>query len=178
MMSKLGVPPMQRVTITLDDALMAELDAIIAARCYQNRSEAIRDLARAGIREAAEDVSQKRECVAALIYTYDHAARQLSKRLTNAYHEHHALSLASLHVHLDHDTCLEVTVLKGKTDYVQQFGEHVIAERGVRHGKIVHMPFDQPAKAHNASRHHHGHHHGHATTKPARRVKRLRKVGR
>ena len=47
---------MQRVTITLDDALMDELDAIIAARGYQNRSEAIRDLARAGIREAAEDI--------------------------------------------------------------------------------------------------------------------------
>ena len=76
---------MQRVTITLDDALMAELDTIIAARGYQNRSEAIRDLARAGMREAAEDVGQKRECVAALVYTYYHAARQLSKRLTTAY---------------------------------------------------------------------------------------------
>jgi CopG family nickel-responsive transcriptional regulator len=119
---------MQRVTVTLDNALMEELDTIIAARGYQNRSEAIRDLARAGIREAAEDVGQKRECVAALVYTYDHAARQLSKRLTTAYHEHHELSLASLHVHLDHDTCLEVTVLKGKTADVQQFGEHVIAE--------------------------------------------------
>jgi CopG family nickel-responsive transcriptional regulator len=162
---------MQRVTITLDDALMAELDAIIAARGYQNRSEAIRDLARAGIREAAENVSQKRECVAALIYTYDHAARQLSKRLTNAYHEHHELSLASLHVHLDHDTCLEVTVLRGKTDDVQHFGEHVIAERGVRHGKIVRMPFDQPVKAGSGPIHHH---HSHAAPKPAGRAKRLR----
>lgn len=69
------------------------------------------------------------------------------KRLTNAYHEHHELSLASLHVHLDHDTCLEVTVLKGKTDDVQQFGENVIAERGVRHGKIVRMPVDMPGQS-------------------------------
>lgn len=75
---RIGDRLMQRVTITLDDALMEELDAIIAARGYQNRSEAIRDLARAGIREASEDLGQKRECVAALVYTYDHAARQLS----------------------------------------------------------------------------------------------------
>jgi CopG family nickel-responsive transcriptional regulator len=174
---------MQRVTITLDDALMDELDAIMAARGYQNRSEAIRDLARAGIREAAEDVSsQKRDCVAALVYTYDHAARQLSKRLTSAYHEHHELSLASLHVHLDHDTCLEVTVLRGKTDDVQHFGEHVIAERGVRHGKIVRMPFE-PAKERKVSHGHHGHHghhhaHGHDGPRPARRAKRLRKAAR
>ena len=45
--------PMQRVTITIDDELMTELDRIIEVRGYQNRSEAIRDLARAGIRQAA-----------------------------------------------------------------------------------------------------------------------------
>ena len=72
---------MQRVTITLDDELMADLDRIIAARGYQNRSEAIRDLARAGIREAARETGAAGECVAALVYVYDHAARELSKRL-------------------------------------------------------------------------------------------------
>ncbi len=161
---------MQRVTITLDDELMAELDAIIAARGYQNRSEAIRDLARAGIREAASALGTARDCVAALVYVYDHAARQLPKRLTSAYHNHHELSLASLHVHLDHDTCLEVTVLRGKGDEVQHFGEHVIAERGVRHGKLVPMPVEGPAIA---GAHHHRPYHarqqpGHQVTKPQR----------
>jgi len=73
---------MQRVTITIDDELMTELDRIIAARGYQNRSEAIRDLARAGIREAGETLDAKRDCVAALVYIYDHAARELPKRLS------------------------------------------------------------------------------------------------
>ena len=163
---------MQRVTITLDDALMDELDAIIAARGYQNRSEAIRDLARAGIREAAEGVDAKRDCVAALVYTYDHAARQLSKRLTNAYHEQHELSLASLHVHLDEDTCLEVTVLRGKSGDVQHFGEHVIAERGVRHGKIVRMPMEAGAKPRKSAQRHHGMHHNHDGRGHARRARR------
>ena len=67
---------MQRVTITIDDELMTELDRIIAARGYQNRSEAIRDLARAGIRQAAETLDKQRDCVAALVYVYDHDARQ------------------------------------------------------------------------------------------------------
>ena len=83
---------MHRVTITLDDDLMAELDAIIAARGYQNRSEAIRDLARAGMREMAEGADGGGDCVAALVYVYDHAQRQLSKRLTSAFHDHHELS--------------------------------------------------------------------------------------
>src|ERR1700686_586092 len=95
---------MQRVTITIDDELMTELDRIIAAHGYQNRSEAIRDLARAGIREAAESIDQQRDCVAALVYVYDHAARQLSKRLARTFHHHHELSLASMHAHPDHHT--------------------------------------------------------------------------
>src|SRR5215471_1248808 len=135
-----GDTAMQRVTVTLDDELMADLDRIIAARGYQNRSEAIRDLARAGIREAAQAAGGAGECVAALVYVYDHAARELSKRLVRNFHGHHDMSLATLHVHLDDASCMEVTVLKGAAREVQHFADHIIAERGVRHGRIVLIP--------------------------------------
>jgi CopG family nickel-responsive transcriptional regulator len=153
---------MQRVTITIDDELMTELDRIIAARGYQNRSEAIRDLARAGIRDAAESLDRQRDCVAALVYVYDHAARQLSKRLADTFHDHHELSLASMHAHLDHDSCMEVTILRGKTEKVRKFAEHVIAERGVRHGRVVLVPTEALAKSHApgpAAPHPHPHRH-------------------
>jgi CopG family nickel-responsive transcriptional regulator len=140
---------MQRVTITLDDELMTELDQIIAARGYQNRSEAIRDLARSGIRQAAGALGKTRDCVAALVYVYDHNARQLSKRLADTFHDHHELSLASMHAHLDQESCMEVTILRGKTDKVQHFAEHVIAERGVRHGRLVLVPTDLMIKPHS-----------------------------
>jgi len=73
---------MQRITITLDDELMGELDAMIAEHGYQNRSEAIRDFARAGMQQAAQEKGKSGECVAALVYVYDHAARDLSRRLS------------------------------------------------------------------------------------------------
>ena len=104
---------MQRITITLDDDLMEELDAMIAERGYQNRSEAIRDFARAGMQQAAHEKGKSGECVAALVYVYDHAARDLSRRLVENYHSHHDLALATLHVHLDDDNCMEVTALRG-----------------------------------------------------------------
>jgi len=99
---------MQRATIALDDEFVTELDRVIAERGYQNRSEAIRDLARAGMRQAAEESSVTGACVAALVYVYDHHSRELAKRLTNSFHDHHDLSLSAMHVHLDHGTCLEV----------------------------------------------------------------------
>jgi CopG family nickel-responsive transcriptional regulator len=139
---------MQRVTITLDDQLMADLDRIIAARGYQNRSEAIRDLARAGMRQAAEEGTVTGDCVAALVYVYDHDSRELSKRLTHSFHDHHDLSLSAMHVHLDHGTCLEVAVLRGQAREVKHLADHVIAERGVRHGRLVMVPAEVQSEKH------------------------------
>ena len=77
---------MQRITITLDDDLMHELDRMIAEHGYQNRSEAIRDFTRAGMQQAAQKMGKSGSCVAALVYVYDHAARDLARRLVENYH--------------------------------------------------------------------------------------------
>src|SRR5262249_30092537 len=74
-----------------------------------------------------------------------------SRRLADAFHDQHELSLASMHAHLDRDSCLEVTILRGKADKVQHFADHVIAERGVRHGRIVLVPTDVRIKPHTQS---------------------------
>jgi CopG family nickel-responsive transcriptional regulator len=131
---------MQRITIVLDDELLAEVDRMIAERGYQNRSEAIRDLARAGLQHSGGEKSDGRDCVAALVYVYDHNARELSKRLTQSFHDHHDLSRAAMHVHLDHESCMEVAVLQGRASDVQHLADHIIAERGVRHGRLVTIP--------------------------------------
>ena len=119
---------MQRVTITIDEDLVAELERYMAARGYANRSEAIRDLARSGLQQHAMQAAGRRQCLAALIYVYDHHQRELPKRLTRDFHDHHDLARATLHVHLDHESCMEVTVLKGPSEDVQALADHVIAE--------------------------------------------------
>ena len=154
---------MQRVTITVDDELVAELDRFMAVRGYANRSEAIRDLARSGLQQAAVEVGGPRPCVAALVYVYDHEARELPRRLTRDFHEHHDLAQATLHIHLNHESCLEVTVLKGRGSDVQEFADHIIAERGVRHGHVVYLPADGVHEHGRGETHSHsrGHGHGH-----------------
>lgn len=140
---------MQRTTITLDDDLMTRLDEFMSERRYANRSEAIRDLVRSGLEQATIEALPDARCLAAAIYVYDHAARELAGRLTRAAHEHHDLSLATLHVHLDHDSCMEVTVLRGAVGEVRHFADHVIAERGVRHGQLVFVPVDERTETHS-----------------------------
>jgi CopG family nickel-responsive transcriptional regulator len=139
---------MQRLTITVDDEFAAELDRIIVGRGYQNRSEAIRDLARAGMRENAEGARDDRNCVAALVYVYDHNSREMSKRLTNLFHDHHELSHSAMHVHLDHGSCMEVAILRGTEAQVRHLADHVIAERGVRHGRLFCVPVTAETEKH------------------------------
>ena len=62
---------MQRITITIEDDLLAEIDAAAKDRGYQNRSEIIRDLARAGLQQGAQDAMPSGQCVAALVYVGD-----------------------------------------------------------------------------------------------------------
>jgi CopG family nickel-responsive transcriptional regulator len=150
---------MQRLTITIDDDLVAEVDDFNAQHGYANRSEAFRDLLRNGLEQASTKTGDNRHCIATLSYVYDHAARELPKRLTKDFHEHHDLAQATLHVHIDHDSCLEVTVLRGRGADVKAFADHVIAERGVRHGHVVMMPVEPHAP----------HGHGHGAVKSARK---------
>ena len=151
---------MQRVTITIDDDLDAELERLMSGRGYNNCSEAMRDLARAGLQQAAMEISGPRPCVAALVYVYDHETRELPKRLTRDFHKHHDLAQATMHVHLDEESCMEVTVLKGQGSDVQHFADHIIAERGVRHGQVVYVP--APEGMTHDHMHPHSHSHGSA----------------
>ena len=161
---------MQRVTITIDDELAAELDRFMDGRGYANRSEAMRDLARSGLAQAATEVGGARPCVAALVYIYDHEARELPKRLTRDFHARHDLAHTTLHVHLDHESCMEVTVLKGRGTDVQQFADHIIAERGVRHGRVVYLPDDSAHTHGRGETHTHGHGHAHAHGRKTRKA--------
>jgi CopG family nickel-responsive transcriptional regulator len=130
---------MQRFTITIDDDLLGVVDAVMASKGYTSRSEAVRDMIRDA---AARDIAMADHtpCVAVLGYVYDHETRALAQRLTQTFHDHHDLSVAGMHVHLDHDTCLEVSVLRGPVAAVRGLADTLTAQRGVRHANLHIVP--------------------------------------
>jgi CopG family nickel-responsive transcriptional regulator len=145
---------MQRFTMTMSDEFADELATFMALHGYENRSEAMRDLARVGLDQAKTETPNSGQCLATLVYVFDHATREIPKRLAKRYHQHHDLSVATMHVHLDHDNCLEVAVLRGQTGSVRQFSQSIIAERGVQHGRVSFVPVDVVEAKH--SHHEHG----------------------
>lgn len=150
---------MERITISLDDDLGRQFAELIARRGYGNRSEAFRDILRQhlGAESLARDAAPT--CIACLSYVYNHHRRELSGRLTEVQHRHHDLSLSTLHVHLDHDDCMEAVILQGATDAVRAFADAIMAEPGVRHGRLHVVPVDLETSAHGGRSHVHRHPH-------------------
>jgi CopG family nickel-responsive transcriptional regulator len=140
---------MQRVTITLDDDLSAAFERFRAERGYGNRSEAMRDLIRERLEAERLRTAPTGDCIATLSYIYNHHERELAGRLTRAHHAHHDLAVSTLHVHLDHDHCLETVVLRGPSDRVRAFADGVIAQPGVRHGRLSVLPVRVAEEAHD-----------------------------
>ncbi len=146
---------MQRFTISLDDDLAAQFDALIADKGYVNRSEAVRDLIRSQLRSDALSKPARGPaawCVANVSYVYDHHEQTVSARLLDLQHDHHDLVVTSVHTHLDHDHCLESVVLRGPAAEVRACAEQLVALRGVRHGNVHLVALD----AVGGGRHSHG----------------------
>ena len=142
---------LSRIGVAIDSGLLEKFDKLIGRRRYTNRSEAFRDLIRDALVEQTWE-SPDSQVVGTVTLVYDHHVRLLNEKLTGIQHDHHHAILSTLHVHLDHDSCLEVAVLKGAMRDVRDFARHVIAERGVRHGRLVTDPveFEDQKHAHGA----------------------------
>ena len=144
---------MRRLTISIDDDLADTFDRMVEERGYENRSEAFRDLLREEIDRKQLQAGTAKHCIGVLSYVYNHHQRDLSRRLTTMQHDHHDVTVATLHAHLDHDDCVESVILRGSTAAVVSFARSVIAEKGVRHGEFRPIP----AKSH--ALHDRNHHH-------------------
>ncbi|MGU3665646.1 nickel-responsive transcriptional regulator NikR [Methylobacterium sp. A49B] len=130
---------MQRVTITIDDELLTAIDALCDSRGYGSRSEAVRDIVRDALAPARAAGAGSAACYGALSYVYSHGTRDLARRLTDQGHQH-GVSIASMHVHLNHNDCLEVAVLHGSVSQMQSYTDAVITQRGVRYGHLHLIP--------------------------------------
>ena len=122
-----------RFGVAMEKSLLDEFDALVEARGV-TRSELLRDLARAEV--VRTQVARGVPAFASLTLVYDHHVRDLTERLNEIQHQLGDRVRSSLHVHLDHDHCMEVIVMRGRSDELQRVGERLLATRGVKHGGI------------------------------------------
>lgn len=127
-----------RFGVSIGSRLLGRFDTLIDEKGYTNRSEAIRDLIRDKLVESDWlNRDEERKSIGTITIIYDHHTREIGDRLTDLEHGHHDLVISNMHVHLTHDSCLEVIVVKGSGGIIRQFADTIISIRGVKHGKLV-----------------------------------------
>ena len=127
---------LSRIGVAIDSDLLDKFDSLIGQRGYTNRSEAFRDLIRDELVEKTWE-SPDSQVVGTVTLVYDHHVRLLNEKLTGIQHEFHHSILSTLHVHLDHDNCLEVLVVRGKSSVVRKVADVLISTKGVKHGRLT-----------------------------------------
>jgi CopG family transcriptional regulator, nickel-responsive regulator len=127
---------LSRIGVAIDSGLLDKFDRLIGQRGYTNRSEAFRDLIRDELVERTWE-SPESVVVGTVTLVYDHHVRLLNEKLTSIQHDHHHAILSTLHVHLDHDNCLEVLVVRGRAGEVRKVADALISTKGVKHGRLT-----------------------------------------
>ncbi len=124
-----------RFGVSLDQDLLQTFDGLIASQKYTNRSEALRDLIRDSL--VGQQWHDNKETVGVVSFVYDHHVRDLTRKLTHIQHDFQGHIMAGMHVHLDHDNCLEVLVVKGKGVEIKKVADALVSVKGVKHGKLT-----------------------------------------
>jgi CopG family nickel-responsive transcriptional regulator len=143
-----------RFGVAMDRGLLEELDVLVERR-GGTRSEVLRDLVRAEVTRAR--VERDVPAVATLTLVYDHHVRELTERLTEFQHGLGERVRATLHIHLDEDRCLEVVVLKGRSEELKDAGARLLATRGVTHGNLEIVAEDRARRPTQGHAHPHRH---------------------
>ncbi|HVF86135.1 MAG TPA: nickel-responsive transcriptional regulator NikR [Pyrinomonadaceae bacterium] len=126
-----------RFGVSIESELLESFDCLVAAQGYATRSEALRDLIRdALVRSRIEAQPQSADVLGSLTLVYDHHAHDLAEQMAALQHSHHGLVVSVLHVHISHDDCMEVIVLRGQAGEVRELADALLSLKGVKHGRL------------------------------------------
>lgn len=126
--------PLIRFGVSLEKDLLKQFDSLISQQKYTCRSEAIRDLIREDL--VRKQFRTNKKIAGAITLVYDHHKRSLVNQLTNIQHDFGHLILASQHMHLDHDNCLEIIAVHGSAKLIQKLSDSLKSVKGVKHGTL------------------------------------------
>jgi CopG family nickel-responsive transcriptional regulator len=130
------VSELVRFSVSLESDLLNEFDRYCEEGRFATRSEAIRQLLRERLTGHAWE-SDAEDAAATLTLVYDHHRTNLAEKMLELQHRHTELVVATTHVHLDHDHCLEVIILRGRAGALQQMAFELRGLKGIQQGQLV-----------------------------------------
>ncbi len=129
------MPELIRLSLSIEKPLFDRLERLVKQSGYTNRSEYVRDMIRERLVEG--EWEKDREVLGTITLVYNHYQRQLSERLIELQHHHHAAVKVTTHVHLSRELCAEVIVVQAKAKQVRELTDLLRQQKGVLHADLT-----------------------------------------
>jgi CopG family nickel-responsive transcriptional regulator len=107
-----------RISMSLPETLLCDLDRMVEERGFDSRSQAIADM------------------VGVVTLFYDNSVAGLQKQLADLQFRHIDEVISSLHVHLMHNQTMEVILVQGPAQKLRVIANEMTSRRGVISGKM------------------------------------------
>jgi len=134
-MSQSSKPGVSRISVSLPEHLLKEMDAMVEQRGFESRSQALASMIHQQITEHRCEYGD--DIMAGTInLVYDHSTPGLQKQLADLQHQFVNEVISSLHVHLMHAKTMEVILVQGPAAKLKLIADKMESCRGVVFGKL------------------------------------------
>jgi len=123
-----------RFSVSLEETLLSKFDKEIKKDNYPTRSKAIKDLIRESL--IKKEWVKGKNVVGTITLVYNHHKRELTSKIMDIQHDYHNVIISSQHVHLDHDNCLEVIIIKGQTKEIVSLERKLKTTKGIKYSTL------------------------------------------
>jgi len=146
--------PVARISMSLPEELLQELDQVVEELHFPSRSQAINLMVKEYILEHKRKMGNDL-MVGTITLFYYNSTPGLQKSLADLQYHYIDEVISSLHVHLIHNQTMEVILVQGPAQKLQAIAEEMITMRGVINGRMQLVtslipqlhPFVQPSES-------------------------------
>lgn len=124
-----------RISLSLSEDLLAELDAMVGERGFASRSQAVATVLQRSLVRHRYEVGD-RVMVGTITLCYDHTFKGLQSELAALQQANIAEVISSLHVHLENNRTLEIVLVQGPARIVEDIADQMITKKGVIAGHL------------------------------------------
>jgi CopG family nickel-responsive transcriptional regulator len=127
--------PVSRISISLPEDLLSDLDQMVAARQFETRSQAVNDMLHQFLMEHRSEIGDD-VMVGTIALFYKNDMRGLQMQLADLQAFYIDEVISSLHVHLQNNQTMEVILVQGPARKLQKIADEMTSRRGVVSGKM------------------------------------------
>ena len=126
---------LKRISISLEETLLTRFDQQADRQGYPTRSEAIKALMHQNLVE--QEWTENQEVAGAISIVYDHHQRGLVNKVMDVQHHFGSVIVSTQHVHLDHNHCLEIVVVRGNATLIRELAAALKSVKRIKHNALM-----------------------------------------